>query len=367
MRRRAPHLVILVGAVIALAFGTAGPASAAPPVAARWSVTVAPASLLTGPELGGGRVYVGFGAPDGTGGVRALDLATGATLWTRTFPLPVTVPPVFAPSSPRLYAGTSERLYGLDPTTGKTIVAGPVTGFEDLYSLHVADGRVYVQTTHDIFAFTAAATPLWDYLLDDDPSVLSAPGDGFLYVNDEQDDGSGGFPQCMEKVDAAHGTLVALNCAIEDFIPPTAVPSRSTVVGGGSAGVFGFRTSNLAQRWVNTRFASGAATNATASFGGRVATALNERMSILRLSDGTKVCEKTYDERIFSSLIQPVFDPSSGGVYLFDTDAKDVYKASPTTCKQVWVYLGDDDVVGFAASSSTVVGAGGRTVFALNP
>ena len=99
MRRRAPHLVILVGAVIALAFGTAGPASAAPPVAARWSVTVAPASLLTGPELGGGRVYVGFGAPDGTGGVRALDVTTGATLWTRTFPLPVTVPPVFVPSS----------------------------------------------------------------------------------------------------------------------------------------------------------------------------------------------------------------------------------------------------------------------------
>ena len=226
MRRRAPHLVILVGAVIALAFGTAGPASAAPPVAARWSVTVAPASLLTGPELGGGRVYVGFGAPDGTGGVRALDVTTGATLWTRTFPLPVTVPPVFVPSSTRLYAGTSERLYGLDPATGRTIVAGPVTGFEDLYSLHYADGRVYVQTTHDIFAFTAAATPLWDYFLDDDPSVLSAPGDGFLYVNDEQDDGSGGFPQCMEKVDAAKGTLVALNCAIQDFIPPTAVPSR---------------------------------------------------------------------------------------------------------------------------------------------
>ena len=128
-------------------------------------------------------------------------------------PLPVTVPPVFVPSSTRLYAGTSERLYGLDPATGRTIVAGPVTGFEDLYSLSYADGRVYVQTTHDIFAFTAAATPLWDYFLDDDPSVLSAPGDGFLYVNDEQDDGIGGFPQCMEKVDAAHGTLAQRSTA----------------------------------------------------------------------------------------------------------------------------------------------------------
>lgn len=366
MTRRAPHLVILVGAVIALAFGTAGPASAAPPVAARWSVTVAPASLLTGPALGGGRVYVGFGAPDGTGGVRALDVATGATLWTRTLPLPVTVPPVFVPSSTRLYAGTSERLYGLDPATGRTIVAGPVTGFEDLYSLHYADGRVYVQTTHDIFAFTAAATPLWDYFLDDDPSVLSAPGDGFLYVNDEQDDGSGGFPQCMEKVDAAKGTLVALNCAIQDFIPPTAVPSRSTVAGAGSAGVFGFRTSNLKQRWLNTRFSLGYATNATPAFGGVVAASLGERMALLRLSDGTKLCEKTFDERSFSSILPPVFDPGSGGVYLFDQVAKDVYKAS-STCQQAWVYLADDDVAGFAASSSTVVGAGGRTVFALNP
>lgn len=365
MRRRAPHLVILVGAAIALAFGTAGPASAAT-VPARWSVTVAQASLLTGPELGGGRVYVGFGAPDGTGGVRALDVATGATLWTRTFPLPVTVPPVFVPSSTRLYAGTSERLYGLDPATGKTIVAGPVTGFEDLYSLHYADGRVYVQTTHDIFAFTAAATPLWDYFLDDDPSVLSAPGDGFLYVNDEQDDGSGGFPQCMEKVDAAHGTLVALNCAIQDFIPPTAVPSRNTVAGGGSVGVFGFRTSNLKQRWLNTRFSLGYATNATPAFGGVVAASLGERMGLLRLSDGTKLCEKTFDERSFSSILPPVFDPGSGGVYLFDQVAKDVYKAS-NTCQQAWVYLADDDVAGFAASSSTVVGAGGHTVFALNP
>ena len=79
------------------------------------------------------------------------------------------------------------------------------------------------------------------------------------------------------------------------------------------------------------------------------------------------MCEKTYDERIFSSLVKPIFDPGSGGVYLFDTEAKDVYRASPTTCQQVWVYLGEDDVAGFAASSSTVVGAGGTTVFALNP
>jgi len=356
----------VAGAAVALVLGTAGPASAAT-VPARWSVTVAPTSTLTAPALGGGRVYVGFAATDGTGGVQALDVTTGATLWTRVFPLPVTVPPVFVPSSTRLYAGTAERLYALDPANGRTIVAGPVNGFEDLYSLHYADGRVYVQTTHDIFAFTPAVALLWDYGLDDDPSVLSAPGDGFLYVNDEQDDGSGGFPQCMEKVDAARGTLVALNCAIDDFVAPTAVPSRSTVVGGGTVGVFGFRTSNLKQKWLNTRYASGVATNATASFGGRVATALGERMSILKLGDGTKVCEKTYDERIFSSVIQPVFDPSSGGVYLFDTEAKDVYKASGTTCQPVWVYLGDDDVAGFAVSSSTVVGAGGHTVFALNP
>ena len=123
--------------------------------------------------------------------------------------------------------------------------------------------------------------------------------------------------------------------------------------------MFGFRTSNLKQRWLNTRFSLGYATNATAAFGGVVAASLGERMALLRLSDGTKLCEKTFDERSFSSILPPVFDPSSGGIYLFDTAAKDVYKAS-STCQQAWVYLADDDVAGFAASSSTVVGAGGH-------
>ena len=59
--------------------------------------------------------------------------------------------------------------------------------------------------------------------------------------------------------------------------------------------------------------------------------------------------------------------PKLAVAFVAAPEAKDVYKASPTTCKEAWVYLGDDDVVGFAASSSTVVGAGGTTVFALNP
>ncbi len=368
MKRHAPHLVILVGVLITLAFGTAGPASAAT-VPARWSVTVAQASLLTGPEgLGGGRVYVGFGAPDGTGGVRALDVATGATLWTCTFPLPVTVPPVFVPRLPtRLYAGTSERLYGLDPASGKTIVAGPVTRFEDLYSLHYADGRVYIA---------------------DDPRHLRVhrgrnAAVGLLPrrrpLRAQHRRATASSTSTTSRTTARAGSRSAWRRSTQPTAPSwrstarsrtssrrAAVPSRNTVAGGGSVGVFGFRTSNLKQRWLNTRFSLGYATNATPAFGGVVAASLGERMGLLRLSDGTKLCEKTFDERSFSSILPPVFDPGSGGVYLFDQVAKDVYKAS-NTCQQAWVYLADDDVAGFAASSSTIVGAGGHTVFALNP
>ena len=89
-------------------------------------------------------------------------------------------------------------------------------------------------------------------------------------------------------------------------------------------------------------------------------------MSLLRLSDGTKLCEKTYDERIFSSLIQPVFDPSSGGVYLFDTEAQGRLQGRPATCQQAWVYLGTT-TCRLRRLQLDVVGAGGTRSFALNP
>ena len=72
----------LAAAIVAGFLAAGGGQASAAPVSARWSVNVAPASAVTGPEVGGGRVYVGFATAAGTGGVRALDVVTGRTLWT---------------------------------------------------------------------------------------------------------------------------------------------------------------------------------------------------------------------------------------------------------------------------------------------
>src|SRR5262245_65772690 len=114
----------IAGALVAaLGVVVAGAQASAAPVAARWSVNVAPASAVTGPDVGGGRVYVGFTTAGGTGGVRALDVGTGRTLWTRTLPLPVEVTPGYVAANGQLYAAINGRVPALNAANGPTAVA----------------------------------------------------------------------------------------------------------------------------------------------------------------------------------------------------------------------------------------------------
>jgi outer membrane protein assembly factor BamB len=355
----------IAGAVVtALGIVAGGAQASAAPVAARWSVNVAPASAVTGPEVGGGRVYVGFATAGGTGGVRALDVNTGRTLWTRTLPLPVAVTPVYVPANDRLYTAIDGRVFALNAANGKTVVAAALQFTSRIYSLHFADGRLYVQTIDDVTAFTPNLAQRWNLLFNDDSTVLSAPGDGFLYWNDEGDEVDG-FIQCLKKFDSATGRQVAKNCGFGgDFIVPTAVPSRNAVVGGGEVGVYGWRTSNLTQRWLQQFFPSYATVNASEALGGRAAVVSGEWFSFLRLNDGSRICEKRFDERNLSG-VSPAFDPTSGAAYVFDSEQRVVYKAS-ANCKEVWRYLAGTAVIGFDTNSTRVFGAGGRTVFALD-
>jgi hypothetical protein len=89
-----------------------------------------------------------------------------------------------------------------------------------------------------------------------------------------------------------------------------------------------------------------------------------EWFSFLRLNDGSRICEKRFDERNLSG-VSPAFDPTSGAAYVFDSDQRVVYKAS-ANCKEVWRYLAGTAVIGFDTNSTRVFGAGGRTVFALD-
>jgi outer membrane protein assembly factor BamB len=348
--------------VAALGVAAGGVQASAAPVAARWSVNVAPASAVTGPEVGGGRVYVGFATAGGTGGVRALDVASGRTLWTRTLPLPVEVAPVYVPGNDRLYAAINGRVFAMHAANGTTVATAGLELTSRMYSLNFADGRLYVQTIDDVTAFTPNLAPRWNFFVNDDATVLSAPGDGFLYMNDEGDEVDG-FIQCLKKFDSATSRQIAKHC-VDDFITPVAVPARNAAVGGGDAGVYGWRASNLADRWLNPRYGGYATVNASEALGGRAAVASGEVFAFLRLHDGSRICEKRFDERNFSA-VSPAFDPRSGAVYLFDAEARNVYKVS-ATCKEVWTYQAGADVVGFATSSTRLFGAGGTTVFALD-
>jgi hypothetical protein len=137
------------------------------------------------------------------------------------------------------------RLLALDRATGATIVSSPAS-FAELQALSFADGRVYAEDLAAIYGFNAALHPLWTYALADDPSLFSAPGDGSLYVNDEDDTGNGSSPQCMEKVSGTTGHQTARNCGPNDSIPPTA--AGSTVVGSDTAKLFAFRASDFGVR-----------------------------------------------------------------------------------------------------------------------
>jgi outer membrane protein assembly factor BamB len=352
--------ITALASLVAVGLSTSAEAAATQ----RWSVTVASASALTGPELGGGRVYVGFTTANGKGGVRALNVGTGATLWTRNLPLPVTAAPAFSSGSGVVYAGTGEHVYALDPSSGAIVSTGTIDGFgEDLRTLEAADGQVYAETLHDIFAFNAALLQQWDYFLDDDPSLISAPGDGFLYLNDEDQVGSSAFPQCMEKVDATTGTQAARNCKVDDFIEPTAVPQKNSVVGAGSAGVFNFRPSNLGIKWTNASLPNLATATATVDAGGRVAAAGGTTYALLRTSDGHQLCQHAFGGKQFGFL-DPVFRPGTAVTYVADVAGKSVLKVS-ASCGAVWTYGAGADVIGLRASTSTVVGTAATKVFAL--
>jgi hypothetical protein len=297
--------------------------------------------------------------------VRALDVGTGRTLWTRTLPLPVEVTPVYVPANGRLYAAINGRAFALNAANGTTVVAAALEfSSARIYSLDFADGRLYVQTVEDLTAFTPNLAERWYFSFNDDSTVLSAPGDRFLYLNDEGDEVDG-FIQCLKKFDSATGRQVAKNCGFGgDFIAPTAVPSRNAVVGGGELGVYGWRTSNLTQRWLQQFFPGYATVNASEALGGRAVLVSGEWFSFLRLNDGSRICEKRFDERNLSG-VSPAFDPTSGAAYVFDAEQRVVYKAS-ANCKEVWRYVAGTAVVGFDTNSTRVFGAGGTNVFALD-
>jgi outer membrane protein assembly factor BamB len=348
----------------ALMAGMLSTTASAATTTVRWSAPFAADVRVNGVDLGGGRVYVGFETAGGAGGVRAFDPATGATLWNRNLPLAVTATPDFAASANRLYVGTAERIYALNPANGSTILSQPIDGFDEpLGKVEAADGRVYVETLHDIFGFNAALVQQWDYFLDDDPSLMDAPGDGFIYVNDE-DETANDFPQCMEKVDGATGKQVARNCKVADFIPPTAVPSKNSVVGVGVAGVFNFRPKNLSVKWLNTTLPDLTTSTATPEQGGRVVAAGGRTYALLRLSDGHQICRATLPAGTGIEFVKPELAPASAAAYVFDGATQSVIKMS-ASCTEEWRFATSAPVGDLKATTATVYVVTPTRLFAL--
>jgi hypothetical protein len=89
-----------------------------------------------------------------------------------------------------------------------------------------------------------------------------------------------------------------------------------------------------------------------------------EIVALLRLNDGSRICQKSFDERDFAG-VTPAFDPTSGAFYVFDPEQRIVYKVSGT-CIEQWFFPAGTDVAGFDTNSTRLFGAGGSTVFALD-
>lgn len=361
--RRGVAVAMTAAVVTALAV----PAAQAAPARQRWSVAIPGATSITAPEPGAGRVYVGFTTAAGTGGIRALDATTGATLWTRGLALPIDVPPDYAPSVDLLYTATRSHVLALDPRNGKTVaIADTIETFDEIEALHFADGRLYTETRHDLAAYTPRLRLQWDYLLDDDPAPFDAPGDGFVYLNDEEDDPAAAFRQCMEKVDGARGVQVARNCNIDAFVVPVALPAANAVVGVGASSspgspVYAFRASNLTLRWTRP-FDIFVSADATTAGGGRVAVSADHDLYLLRLTDGTTACHLHMNSATFG---EPVFDPS--GALLISIGAGtggNLTKLSPA-CQVLWRTTASLDQV--VATTGSVLGTNGTRVIALRP
>ena len=231
-----------------------GVQASAAPVAARWSVNVAPASAVTGPEVGGGRVYVGFATAGGTGGIRALDVVTGRTLWTRTLPCPVEVAPVYVPGNNRLYTAIDGRVFALNAADGKTVVTAGLEFTSRMYSLNFADGRLYVQTVADVTAFTPNLAPRWNFFFNDDATVLERAGRRVPLPQRRGRRGRRLHPVPQE-VRLRHGWPGGEELRLRRRLHRPdggAGPQRRRR--WRRAGVYGWRTSNLADRWLNHFF-----------------------------------------------------------------------------------------------------------------
>jgi hypothetical protein len=194
--------------------------------------------------------------------------------------------------------------------------------------------------------------------------LFDAPGDGFLYLNDEDEVPGPGFPQCMEKVNGATGRQVARNCKVDDFIPPTALPSKNSVVGVGSAGVFNFRPKNLSIKWLNTTLPNLTTSTATADAGGRVVAAGGRTYALLRLSDGHQLCRTTLPAGQAIEFVKPELAPGSAAAYVFDGATQSVVKMS-ASCTEVWRFNTSVAVGDLKATSATVYAVTPTRIFAL--
>ena len=140
-----------------------------PPLTTVWTAAVGGNVQMGAPVVAGGRVFVTVTdlARGDTGGVVALDLASGAEAWRWTSPVPVRNAPAVADGTV-VVSQTDGTVVALDAATGAPRWSAPLgAGFDPTEatlwaSPTIADGMVYVGIQRDFAALDlATGSPAW--------------------------------------------------------------------------------------------------------------------------------------------------------------------------------------------------------------
>ena len=221
----------------------------------RWSFR--PGTSMTGPTVANGAVYV----TDGTGTVRAVDLATGTERWRSTSPINGATSSVAADGA--FFVGTGDgQIQSLELASGAQRWRATIsTDGQPAGAPAYADGMVYAGTTQGLVALRAATGDLvWRLDLGGDPFGSIVIADGVAYVGPGADVAGGH----LRAVDAKTGQL---RWMVDEGLSSPSV-TGSTAVSVGAGGIVSARdTATGQERW---RFVNSGTNRAPAIANGTV-------------------------------------------------------------------------------------------------
>jgi hypothetical protein len=316
----------LVATSLAVAAGiVAMPAAAATPPGKLYTRIIDSAAELTGLEVGGGRIYVGFAG--GEGKLRVFDLASGAPRWEKQYDQGPTATPDYVNATGIVYVAHGGGMQAYNAATGASVRTYQGGGE---VQINVSGNVIYSRSASTLRATDVATGALrWAV-----PASLigdfDVPGDGYLYANESL---SG--QRCTTRRAITTGAVVRSSCTPIGSLEygPRALTTQGRVIRFGSSTVSGARASDLGQVWSRS-FSARFVVGATQQYSGRVAVSTTGgRVALYKAGTGAPVCNRTVGDTGIWAL--PEFLPSGGGFVTTSLAGNGVVGIS-ATCQVLW-------------------------------